>query len=83
MKLNPSMTKAMIGSRSRTIHPESPLLNLEGTVLKVSDDLATLGASFSAKVTFENHQRSVFRTEVQRLGIMRNSWQYFKNGRSS
>ena len=32
MKLNSSKTKTMIVSRSRTIHPQSPLLTISGTV---------------------------------------------------
>ena len=42
IKLNPSKTKAMIVSRSRTIHPQSPPLTIGGTVLKESDDLLIL-----------------------------------------
>ena len=39
MKLNASMTKTMIVSRSRTMHPQSPSLTIGGTVLKESNDL--------------------------------------------
>ena len=39
MKLNTSKTKTMIVSRSRTMHPQSPLLTICGTVLKESADL--------------------------------------------
>ena len=39
MKLNASKTKAMIVSRSRTMHPQSPALTIDGTVLKESNDL--------------------------------------------
>ena len=39
MKLNASKTRTMIVSRSRTMHPQSPLLTIGGTVLKESDDL--------------------------------------------
>ena len=34
MKLNASKTKTMIVSRSRPMHPQSPLLTIGGTVLK-------------------------------------------------
>ena len=43
MKFNASKTKAMLVSRSRTIHPQSPPLTIGGTVLKESDDLVILG----------------------------------------
>ena len=49
MKLNASKTKTMIVSRSRTIHPQSPPLTTGGTVLKESDGLVILGASFDSK----------------------------------
>ena len=43
LKLNASKTKTMIVSRSRTMHPQSPILTIGGTVLKESDDLVILG----------------------------------------
>ena len=52
MKLNASKIKTMIVSRSRTMHPKSPALTIGGTVLKESDDLVILGATFDSKKTF-------------------------------
>ena len=51
-------TKTMIVSRSRTMHPQSPPLTIDGTVLKYSDDLDILGVTFDSKLTFEKHLRS-------------------------
>ena len=45
MKLNASKTKTMIVSRSRTIHPQSPPLTIDGTVLKEYDNLDILGVT--------------------------------------
>ena len=42
MKLNASKTMNMIVSRSRTMHPQSPPLTIDGTVLMESDDLDIL-----------------------------------------
>ena len=70
-------TKTMIVSRSRTMHPQSPLLTVDGTVLKESDDLDILGVTFDSKLTFEKHLRSVSRAASQRLGILRQSWRVF------
>ena len=67
----------MIVSRSRTVHPQLTPLNLDGTVLKQHADLAILGLTFDAKMTFEKHLRSVSSAAVQRLGIMRKSLQVF------
>ena len=77
MKLNASKTKTMIVSRSRTMHPQSPVLTIGGTVLKESDGLVILGVTFDSKMTLEKHLRSVSRAAFQRLGILRKSWQVF------
>ena len=74
--MNASKTKTMIVSRSRTMHPQSPPLTIDGTVLKESDDLDILGVTFDSKLTFEKHLRSVSRAASQRLGILRKSWRY-------
>ena len=55
MKLNASKTKTMIVYRSRTMHPQSPILTIGTTVLKESDDLVILGVTFDSKMTFEKH----------------------------
>ena len=74
MKLNASKTRTMIVSRSCTMHPQSPPLTIDGTVLKESDDLDILGVTFDSKLTFEKHLRSFSRAASQRLGILRKSW---------
>ena len=51
MKLNVSKTKTMILSRSLTMHPQSPPLTIDGTVLKESDDLDILGVTFDSTVS--------------------------------
>ena len=57
MKLNASKTKTMIVSRSLIMHPQSPALTIDGTLLKESDDLVILGVTFGSKMTFEKHLR--------------------------
>ena len=52
MKLNASKTKAMIVSRSRTVHPQLTPLTLDETVLKEPADLVILGVIFDATMTF-------------------------------
>ena len=66
MKLNAIKAKTMIVSRSRTMHPQSPPLTIDGTVLKEYDDLDILGVTFDSKLTFEKHLRSVSRAASQR-----------------
>ena len=77
IKLNASKTTTIIVSRSRTMHPQSPTLTIDGTVLKESDDLDILGVTFDSKLTFEKHLRSVSRAASQKLGILRKSWRVF------
>ena len=71
MKLNTSNINTMIVSKSRTMLPQSPSLNIGGTVLKESDDLVILGATFDIKMTFEKRLRSVTRATSQRFDILK------------
>ena len=77
--MNASKTKTMIVSRSHTMHPQSPALSIDGTVLKESDDLVILGVTFDSKMTYEKHLHSVSRAATQRLVMLRKSWQVFHN----
>ena len=77
MKSNASNTKTMIVSRSSTMHPQSPPLTIDGTVLKESDDLVILGVTFDSKITFESHLHLVSRATSHRLGILRMSYRVF------
>ena len=43
------------------MHPQSPPLTIDGTLLKESDELDILGVTFDSKLTFEKHLRSVSR----------------------
>ena len=67
----------MMVSRSSTMHPQSTLLTIGGTVLKESDDLVILWVTFDSKMTFERHLRTVSIAASQRLGILRKSWRVF------
>ena len=73
MKLNASKTNTMIVSRTRAMHPQSPQLTIDGTVLKESDHLDILGVTLNvdSKLTFEKHLRSVSRAASQRHGILK------------
>ena len=77
MKLNDDKTKTMVVSRSRRMHPQSPLLTAGGTILKESDDLDILPVTFDPKMTFEKHLRSVSTAASQWLSILRKSWRVF------
>ena len=62
------------------MHPQSPPLNIGGTVLKESDDLVIIGMTFDYKTSFEKHLRSASRAASQRLGILRKTWRVFHDG---
>ena len=51
MKLNATMTKTMRVTGSRTVHRQSPLFTIGGTVLKESDDFYLLGVIFVSILT--------------------------------
>ena len=56
------------------MHPKSPPLTIDRTVLKSQVILIIiLGVTFDSKMTFEKHLRSVSRTVSQGLGILRKS----------
>ena len=61
------MFQALIVSRSRTMHPQSPTLTIGGTVLKEYDDLVRLGVTFDSKLTFEKYLRLVSRAASECL----------------
>ena len=76
MKLSVSRTKTIIVTRSRTMHPQSPVLTIGSAELE-SDDLVISGVTFDSKMTLEKHLRTVSRVASQSLGILRKSWQVF------
>ena len=69
--------RAMIVSRSCTMHPQSPQLTVGGTVLKESGNLVLLGVKFDSRITFEKLLRAVPNAASQRLGISRKSRRVF------
>ena len=71
MKLNPSKTKTLIISRSRTVSPVHGDLILNGTILKVSDSLVILGVNLDSKLTFEYQIKSVVSSAARSRGIVR------------
>ena len=69
---------AMIVSRSRIIHPQSPPLTIGRTVLNESNDIDILEVTFDSKMT-EKHLLSVSRAASQKLGILRKYWRVFND----
>ena len=71
MAVNPSKTKALVTSRSRTKSPEFPGLYLNGAPVKVVQELKLLGIILDSKLTFEAQIRSIVASTSSKLGILR------------
>ena len=79
MKLNPSKSKEMIVSRSRTHFPEHPNLSINGALINKVDQLKLLGVTLDSKLTFETHLRDMSRSISQKLGILRKSKKIYED----
>ena len=71
MEVNPSKTKALVISHSRTKYPEFPGLYLNGAPVKVVQELKLLGIILDSKLTFEAQIRSIVASASSKLGILR------------
>ena len=59
------------------MNPQFPILSIDGTVLKESDDHDIFGVTFDSMMTIEKHLRSVSRVASGILGILRKSLRVF------
>ena len=75
MKLNANKTKTMIVSRSRTMHPQSSPLTIDGTVLKECGDLE-FWIYCEWHLILSWHLRSIFARSPEQL-LLRKSWGVF------
>ena len=71
MTLNPSKTKSLVVSRSRTAYPVHGSLSLDGAIVKESSVLEILGVKFDRKFLFEEHIRSIAKLAMSKVGLMR------------
>ena len=82
VKLNASKTKTMIVSRICTVHPQSTLLTLDGTVLNEPADLVILAVTFDVKMTIQEHLRRFPVMQLIGLGshhrllLLRSFWSF-------
>ena len=79
MKLNPSKSKEMLVSRSRTRFPEHPNLSINGALINQVHQLKLLGVTLDSKLTFETHLRDMSRSISQKLGILRKSKKIYED----
>ena len=71
MRLNPSKSRSLIISRSRTLLPQHPVLNIGNDSITDSSTLKLLGVTLDSKLTFETHVRSVATRVSQKVGLLR------------
>ena len=69
----------MVISRSRTVAPAFPNLELEGVLIDNVFELRVLGVILDHKLIFESHLRSVAASASQKLGILRKTYKVFSD----
>ena len=79
MQINPSKTKGMVISRSRTRYPSFPDFVLDGEIVQVVDKLMVLGVLIDSKLTFEAQLRSLAVSASKKLGILRKAVSVFRD----
>ena len=77
MLVNPSKTRGMIISRSRTVDPLFPDLVIEGSVVEMVSELKILGVILDSKLTFEKQVRARAASASRRVGILRKTMSVF------
>lgn len=77
MKLNPKKTQSLLISRSRTILPPHPSIQLSGESVEDVLNLRLLGVSFDKKLTFEHHIRSLSSSIARKIGLLRKCYKTF------
>ena len=79
MTLNASKTYSLIVSRSRTVEPPHPTLQLHQHDISVAASLTILGVRLDERLTFECHVRDVASRASQKLGILRQAWRLYQD----
>ena len=69
--MNPNKTKALVVSRSRTVHPPHGDLVLSVVSISASPNLDILGVKLDSRLTFEDHVRGIVSSVSQRICILR------------
>lgn len=77
MKLNAKKTHSIIISRSRTLAPPHPCLQVSGEQIEDVTHLRLLGVTLDPKLTFEKHIRSLSSTIAQKIGLLRKCYKTF------
>ena len=79
MLVNPSKTRGMLISRSRTVEPLFLDLVIDGSVVEMVSELKILGVIFDSKLTFEKQVRAIAASASRRVGILRKTMSVFRD----
>ena len=79
MLVNPSKTRGMLISRSRTVEPLFPDLVIDGSVVEMVSELKILGVILDSKLTFEKQVRVIAASASKRVGILRMTMSVFRD----
>ena len=78
MLVNPSKTRGMLISRSRTVELLFPDL-IDGSVVEMVSELKILGVILDSKLTFEKQVRAIAASASMRFGILRKTMSVFRD----
>ena len=79
MLVNPSKTRGMLISRSRTVEPLFPDLVIDGSVVELVSELKILGVILDSKLTFEKQVRAIAATASMRVDNLRKTMSVFRD----
>ena len=79
MLVNPSKTRGMLISRSRTVEPSFPDLLIDGSVVEMVSELKILGVILDSKLSFEKYVRAIAASASMRVGILRKIMSVFRD----
>ena len=78
MLVNPSKTRLMHISHSRTVEPLFPDLVVAGSVVEMVSELKILGVILDSKLTFEKQVRAIAASALRRVSIWRRQWVFLE-----
>ena len=79
MLVNPSKTRGMLISRSRTVEPFFPDLLIDGSVVEMVSEFKILGVIIDSKLSFEKQVRAIAASASMRVGILRKTMSDFRD----
>ena len=79
MLVNPSKTRGMLISRSRTVERLFPDLLIDGFVVEMVSEFKILGVILDSKLSFEKQVRAIAASASMRVGILRKTMSVFRD----